>query len=558
MILDAVFKKVAGSSFNDAILFHLRYGLEGAGLGDFKIDIIKFSCVILLGLGLILFFALKTRRPTRSRSKDFTLLFTAAAVGGLAVVTNPFTIAAWAVLNPIQTETYVDFYIKPEITKIPDRKPNLVWIYAESLERTYMDESLFPGLTPGLKELESSSLSFTNVEQVDSTGWTIAGMVATQCGIPLTSTGGNGNSMAGVNYFLPGAICLGDLLKSAGYNSVYMGGADLNFAGKGKFYQTHGFTEIIGRAQLENKLSDPSYVNYWGLFDDSLFEFLKQKHISLMKSEIKPFSLVSLTVNTHQPDGHVSRKCSQLKYRSGKNPMLNAVHCSDLLITQLVQDIRTLDKENNTFIVISSDHLAMPNTASDKLNRGNRRNLFIVNSPGSAQPRRIDRRATQFDFAPTILEIMGFTNRGVGLGRNILGDSPLLTEAYPDYGNKLRSWLGAFSKAWQLPKGVKEIVIRPKTRQIILGTSSFSAPVLISLDRNKDVTSLVFPESEDATTLISRVEPRDNRESKVLVESCGQFKAKFQGLALPDDSLCFFNTAVGKPIEVKKAVSFDI
>lgn len=107
---------------------------------------------------------------------------------------------------------------------------NLVYIYAESLERTYLDENLFPGLITELKELEQSALSFTGLEQVSGTHWTIAGMVASQCGIPLVTASG-GNAMSGIDRFLPGATCLGDVLHTRGYNLIYMGGADNDFAG---------------------------------------------------------------------------------------------------------------------------------------------------------------------------------------------------------------------------------------------------------------------------------------------------------------------------------------
>jgi hypothetical protein len=43
---------------------------------------------------------------------------------------------------------------------------------------------------------------------------------------------------------------------------------------------------------------------------------------------VHPASLdrVTLTLDTHHPDGHPSRSCDGSIYRDGSNPILNAVH----------------------------------------------------------------------------------------------------------------------------------------------------------------------------------------------------------------------------------------
>ncbi|CDL36376.1 Phosphoglycerol transferase I [Citrobacter freundii] len=48
--------------------------------------------------------------------------------------------------------------------------------------------------------------------QLPGTDYTIAGMVASQCGIPLFAPF-EGNASASVSSFFPNNICLGDILK---------------------------------------------------------------------------------------------------------------------------------------------------------------------------------------------------------------------------------------------------------------------------------------------------------------------------------------------------------
>jgi phosphoglycerol transferase len=57
-------------------------------------------------------------------------------------------------------------------------------IYVESLEQGYSSKAVFGhDLLEPLNGLQGSS--FADYQQVPGTGWTIAAIVATQCGVPL-------------------------------------------------------------------------------------------------------------------------------------------------------------------------------------------------------------------------------------------------------------------------------------------------------------------------------------------------------------------------------------
>ncbi len=108
---------------------------------------------------------------------------------------------------------FAAYYKEPSKT-IPDPKLNLVYIYGESLERTYFDNEAFPDLTPELGALKNEGLDFSHTQQLPGTDYTIAGMVASQCGIPLFAPF-EGNASASVSSFFPQNICLGDILKNS-------------------------------------------------------------------------------------------------------------------------------------------------------------------------------------------------------------------------------------------------------------------------------------------------------------------------------------------------------
>lgn len=110
--------------------------------------------------------------------------------------------------------------------------------------------------------LKNEGLDFSHTMQLPGTDYTIAGMVASQCGIPLFAPF-EGNASASVSSFFPQNICLGDILKNSGYQNYFVQGANLRFAGKDVFLKSHGFDHLYGAEELKTVVADPSYRNDW-------------------------------------------------------------------------------------------------------------------------------------------------------------------------------------------------------------------------------------------------------------------------------------------------------
>ena len=92
--------------------------------------------------------------------------------------------------------------------------------------------------------------------------------------------------MSGVDKFIPLAKCMGDILNEENYNLHYIGGSDLDFAGKGNFYRTHGFNSVEGWYELEDKLNNKNYRSPWGVYDDELFELIYERIQKLSEQKI--------------------------------------------------------------------------------------------------------------------------------------------------------------------------------------------------------------------------------------------------------------------------------
>lgn len=302
-------------------------------------------------------------------------------------------------------------YVYPAQVKIEPVKPkNLVLIYVESLEDAYKNPALFgKNLLSSLDNLKGNN--FASYKTAPGSWWTIAGITATQCGLPLKSVSlYDGNDQGEkIKTFLPNAVCLGDVLHDAGYHNVYFGGDALAFAGKGMFFQDHHYDEVYGREELKGRLTEAD-MNFWGLYDDDLFKAVKAKLIQLHATK-QPFNLSVTTIDTHGPDGHYSRYCKA----KGFNNFEGIVECTSNQVAEFVNFIAKSGYLKDTRVVILGDHLAMENPVYKKLETIKERhifNRFISNEPISKNREDM----VPFDMFPTILEFIGFHVQGGKLG----------------------------------------------------------------------------------------------------------------------------------------------
>lgn len=405
-----------GEGVNAAVLYHINYGLAGASFLEYW-KVILLTITTLIFLFLILSYLSSLKRKSKFKKKVIHVAFILIII---SLLINPVFFDLYKIYKGGNKQIeFSEYYKQPSIRNISETK-NLVFIYAESFERTYFNENLFPDLIEGLKNLEKKSVYFTDIRQVAGTSWTIGGMVASQLGIPLF-TPINSKDMHEIKYFLPEAVGIGDLLKEKGYYLSYYGGADLEFQGKGKFYETHGFNEIRGLNNLKPLINNDNYLNNWGINDDVLLELAFKRYLELTKTKDN-FGLFLITLGTHHPQGHIPEKYSDIKYQSGDNPILNAVKVSDKLITDFVKKIINSQYFSDTVIVIASDHLAMRNTAFDILEDSRRRNLFMIISPDFNDSKKVNKIGSTLDIGPTIMSFLGYKAE-FGLGRNLLDES---------------------------------------------------------------------------------------------------------------------------------------
>ncbi|MEG0573330.1 MAG: LTA synthase family protein [Erysipelotrichaceae bacterium] len=333
-----------------------------------------------------------------------------------------------------------DNYVDPKQVNLnfPDQKRNLIYIYLESMEDTYLSKKLGGNqevdLIPELSLLASQNIRFAGNGQgkgnlqIPGVGWTVAGMVAQTSGMPLDIPI-EGNSYDTYQSFLPGIYSLGDILNKEGYKQMLMVGSDASFGGRKAYFTQHGNYQIWDHksAIKENKIPK-DYNEWWGFEDEKLFTFAKEK-LQMLAADSVPFNFTMLTADTHHPDGYVCPKCGKVHASQYEN----VISCSSKQVAEFISWIQQQDFYENTTIIITGDHLSMNTSLFENLPQSYQRSTFntIINSSKQLKNDKL-RSFSVVDLFPTTLSAMGVDIPGnkLGLGTNLFSNKKTIIERY--------------------------------------------------------------------------------------------------------------------------------
>jgi phosphoglycerol transferase len=412
-----------GASFGnptiDAILYHWHYsaGFDGH-LGEIFLLTLGAECVLfplLLAVGATFLHALLQRllaqRGQRPGTRRLDVLLPVLAVcAGFAVIGHQLQVLPW-IGYKLGPDHFASEYVDPaKVPLKPEHLKNLVLVYVESLEDTYGDPGLWGrDLLAPMHKLHGES--FRNYSTTPGSSWTIAAMVATQCGVPLRFVQSDLNEKhPELRTFLPGAVCLGDILHGYGYRNVFLGGAPLSFSGKGQFLQDHHFDASYGRTEWLKEGFAPTAFNEWGLYDDELLNQARRKLVELHDAGGR-FNLTVLTLDTHNPYGYRSPTCRA----RGVSTFEEIVECTSRQVADFVSFAAARGYLKDTQIVVIGDHLAKSNPLSSTLQEVPGRHIFNLFLSDGMPPRNTD-DIMPFDLFPSIVQLLGIEVPGDRLG----------------------------------------------------------------------------------------------------------------------------------------------
>lgn len=465
----------------DQVLYHLSFGSTGLFASDPALmdGFIRFALLLPLGLALLLFVCEAFVTHAHRHGLEATLLAIRQTLanwgrmirtgllhalkganfafqkklhlillgGGIIFFGYQFSLISY--ISSFYGEDYfAGSYVDPRQIELKKERPkSLVLIYVESLENTYADPSRFgKDLLHRLTALQEKGVSFNHYTQMPGTGWTIAGIVSSQCGLPLRSLAMFDGNQQGehVSSFLPNARCLGDILNAHGYTNIFMNGSSLEFAGVGKFFKDHHYKRVYGREEWIGLGEKQETMSGWGLHDDDLFRNARAELAKQIRSR-KLFNLTLLTIDTHHPYGHLSTTCN----RRGFTDFEGIVECTADQVAEFVEDIISNGWLDKVSIVIQGDHLAMGNTSYEKLISNPDRTVFNLLISGDKKLVKNTDDFSHFDMFPTILDLIGLKVVGerAGLGYSGLGVPKV--ERPADRREKMEALLMNYSKDYE-------------------------------------------------------------------------------------------------------------
>lgn len=337
-------------------------------------------------------------------------------------------------------------YADPRETKItfPEQKRNIIHIYLESMENSYLSKDLGGymemNLMPELTELSYEGVTFSDTSNrfggpltATGTQWSVASMVNMTTGLPM-KVPAEPNAYGTADSFLPGAYTFGEILRDAGYEQTVMIGSDANFGGLTYFFTNHGEYKIMDyRYAVKNGLIPEDYKVWWGFEDDKLYEFAKEEITRLYETG-KPFNFTMETADTHRPGGYLSEN-APTPY---DDHYANAIAYSSEQTVEFVKWIQQQPFYENTTVVLIGDHLSMDTDFFEDFDSNYKRtqfNLILNAAPEVADTksdRFVNRQYANFDMFPTILASMGVEIKGdrLGIGTNLFSDKDTIFEEY--------------------------------------------------------------------------------------------------------------------------------
>ncbi len=410
-----------------AILFHQDFGFEGASLAGIRNEITTGVLAATVAL--------------------LSLLGLNALAGSPALLLPGATVVMLAA-NPILRHGLARLPTRPKDSDLANRLvdpplapseplPDILIVYLEGTDRRFADTRVFGQTYAGLAEFAAEGLSLTRIGQVAGTNWSVAGMTASQAGVPILPRGFQFKTGADkLSRFMPDLHFLGDHLAALGYERHFLVGNEADFAGTGAMYRTHCIPEITS-GKTVTSLFPPDEVMAaqvsWFMDDQMVLDAARKVHARLAPSA-NPIALIVETIGPHGPKGCLSRRWTTGGKAEETHDIAHSVECLTTEVLELVEDLRaaTVERRRQLRVVLLSDHLNHTPSLAKAGPEFEGYNTAILWGDPRHVGKVIDRPASMMDLYPTLLDWLGWSPAPVaaGLGRSLLSAPQTLVEEF--------------------------------------------------------------------------------------------------------------------------------
>jgi len=288
----------------------------------------------------------------------------------------------------------------------PKKKYNLIFILMEGWPADEMSAYGFEKpTTPFFASIKETSLAPLGV--ISGGVRTTEGIYATFCSQqnPLGETVAQ-TSLQNNQY-----ECLPAILKKHGWHTAFFQGTHKETSGTGAFAQSLGFSESFAKEDMpEGRYKR----NYWGAHDPDIYDFLLNK----LDEMPQPFLVGVNTNSTHDVQMPVGVKGLFGNANMGEKHQ-SILHFADQSMQEFFEKIRDKPYFKNTVFVLMSDH-----TGGEHKTQALRYFIpGVIYAEELVVAKKLGRYASQRDFAPTVLELLGLPASRSFTGKSLLSEN---------------------------------------------------------------------------------------------------------------------------------------
>lgn len=221
---------------------------------------------------------------------------------------------------------------------------------------------------------------------------------------------------------------ISEVLAGHGYRTCYAHSGFWSWRGRDRYFNRNGKTTLIDAERLPGK-----FVSSWGVSDRSMYQAVLDWAAERPE---EPFFALAFTIETHHPytppreaaqNGDGAEKPHDFGVQDAElGRYLNAVRRADEHIAWVVRELERRGLAESTLIAVTGDH---GESFGQNSERGHsfsmyqptvRVPLVLLNPTLKDHPRRVSAVRQQIDFAPTVLEMLGFPVPADWQGRHLL------------------------------------------------------------------------------------------------------------------------------------------
>lgn len=285
---------------------------------------------------------------------------------------------------------------------------NVIVLVLESTPAEYIQpyDNKFK-ITPRLEEYLSQSIVFDNMyAHAPATNKSMVSLLASV--YPWLSYASITQDHPDIN-----APTISSELKKQGYRTAFFNSGDNRFQKANEFLSHRRFDEIKDCKSLlcNDRFADQNndWVGLDGINDecagDAMLAWIKQ-------APDKPFFAMVWTYQTHYPYYATETKKEYVTHDSVLNRYLNAVNHSDMVLGNILDDLKQNGLFESTLVVVVGDHGEAfgrhnQTTHASKIYEENMHIPFILINPAFKSERRTE-IGGMVDVAPTIMAMLGY------------------------------------------------------------------------------------------------------------------------------------------------------